>query len=306
MLLLLIVLWIKPFWGDYTPFTIADSAYMPLWKVFSPLNKLVWLSTLASFVSAIIIALSITRFNSKYALLSRQSALPGIVFILLTSGFSLNRGFHPGWITAIALIISFENLFKAYNYRKTMKECFIATFWMSVAGIFMYKALYLLPLLIILMISTHAISFKSLLASIIGLIVPWLFVLGYELLFGNLTNFVNYLTPTADKFFNAYEHSMLSYLYIGGMVFLFLIGMFSAYGIKKIYTRKQYQAFIISSLYISAIMVLSYTSIELTPVVSISFALIISYLLDTLKSWIWQNVFFAALLILVIIGQIYL
>jgi hypothetical protein len=309
MLLLLIGLWIKPFWGDYTPFTIVDGAYMPLWKVFSPLNKLVWLSTLASFVSAIIIALSITRFNSKYALLSRQSTLPGIIFVLLVSGISVNQGFHPGWITAILLIISVEYLFIAYNYRTTMKECFIAAFWISVASLFMFKVLFLIPLLLILMISMHAISFKSFLASIIGLIVPWLFVLGYELLFGSIINVVNYLTPTSEKIIGSYTHSVYSYVYIGGVFFLFLISMFSvinAYGTKKIYTRKQYQAFILLSLYISAIMAISSAYIELIPLIAIPFAIILSHLLDGIKSWIWQNVLFAVLLTLVVIGQIFL
>ena len=182
MLLLLLLFWIKPFSsGDSIDIGSLENP-MPLWGLFTFITNVPWLGSVFSLISAIVLSLSINRLNSKYSLLSKQSALPGIIFILLLGGLSVAQRFNPLWIVTLFFMLALEFLFGAHNYRKVMKECFLAAFWISVASMFSYKAALLFPLLILLMIPLRLLTFKSVLATLIGFALPWLFWLGMELI----------------------------------------------------------------------------------------------------------------------------
>ncbi len=308
MLLLLILIWIKPFYIQNVSRIEAVSS-MPLWRPFSFINNSLWLSPLFSLLAAIIITLNITRFISKYTLLGKPTALPGFIFILIISGFSQVQYFSPTWISAIFFTISLEFLFLGYNRRKTMQENFLAFFWLSVSSLFFYKMILLIPLFFIIMVILNTFSFRSFLACIVGIIVPWLFILGYELLYGSPEQFVTFLQMKTDKITSTYTHNIHSAIFLSIISLFYLIGLFSVinhYGTKKIFTRKQYQVFIISSLYLILLMIFTGTGTALMPIMCIPVTFIISHLIDQLKSRLWQNVIFITLIISSILGLLFL
>ncbi len=308
MLLTLIAFWIKPFYVQNVP--LVEKVYsMPLWRPFTFINQNIWLSPLFSLLSAIIITLNITRFISKYTLLGKPTALPGYIFIFTISGFSQVQYFSPSWLSAIFFTLSLEYLFSGYNKRKTMKECFIAFFWLSTSSLFYYKMILLIPLLFIMMALLNTISFKSILSSIIGFIVPWLFILGYELLFGSLDQFVTFLQMKTEKISNVYAHNIHSTIFLSIIALVYIIGLFSVinhYGTKKIFTRKQYQVFIISSIYLIALMIFSGIGTTLMPLICIPVTFIIAHLIDQTRSNLWKNGILLALILSLVLGQVFL
>lgn len=308
MLLLIILLGIRPIIEGSIGISFDENS-MPLWNIFSFAKNNPWLGHILSLISTIIIALNITRFNSKYALLSKQSALPGVIFVLIVSGMPAAQRFNPIWITSIMLIISLEYLFIANHLRKTMKECFLAAFWISVSSLFFFKALLLIPLLFIIMLVLRAISFKSFLATIIGIILPWLFTLGYYMTIGNMSDYFKYLNFSYAKITQHFDHSTFSIIYLVTIVFLFIIALFSIfseYGKKKIFTRKQYQVFIFVGIYITFLMAATGTNIEFIPLLAFPYAIIISHLIDHIRSWVWQNIILIWLFVVAILGQVFL
>ncbi len=306
MLLSLILLWINPVVvGDVPDMKLP---LMPLWKLFSLAQSSLWISISLSFVSAVIITLNITRFNSNYALLSKQSALPGFIFIILVSSLTYVQHFSPIWISTIFFIISMDYLFHAYGKRKTMNDCFMATLWLSFATMFSYKIILIIPLIFFIMSILRVLSFKAVLASLIGLILPWLFVYGYTLFFDETSTFYSYFEFSPERIFNLYSHNMASILFFGILILIFiaaLLSVFNEYGKKKIFTRKQYQVFVFSGIYLTALMILTGTSMDLLPIVAVPTSIIIAHLLDHIRSWIWQNVIVISLFITIILGQLF-
>lgn len=308
MLLTLIALWIKSL--IISPTIIAEASLeMPLWKLFSFTLNSNWVSLLFSFISVVVITLAITRFISKYSLLSKPSALPGFLFIAIIGSFPIVQRFHPMWLVAILFMVSLDYLFSAYNARKTMKECFVAMFLMSAASLFAYKAIVLIPLLFISMTTLRVMSFKSLLASLIGFVLPWLLLLGFELAFGELVNLSSYVHPTIDRFFHYYNHTPVSIGIIILMVLIAVFSFFSAlseYGKKKIFTRKQYEVFLYATIYIMVIMTITGTSIEFLPIMAVSFSILMAHFIDNITSWLWQNIVLISLVIGMLLGQLFL
>lgn len=308
MLLILIILWIIPM--VISPVIISERvSMMPLWKVFSFTGNYTWLSLLLGFVSAIIITLSLTRFNGKYGLLSKQSVLPGFIYIILIGIFPNYQSFNPIWLVAILFIISIEYLFSAYNIRKTMKDCFIASFTLSLASLFSYQTLLLIPVLFVAMMLLRLLTFKSFLASVIGVLLPWVYLLGYELALGDTANILVYLQPSAEKILKGYTHSTVSIVLIVELVLLFVLSLFSilnTYGKKKIFTRKQYQVFVFTSIYLVILMALTGSNMELIPLLAIPFAIIIAHFIDNISSWLWQNITLICLVVSLVIGKLFL
>ncbi len=309
MLLILLVLWVIPaLKSNVEPITVNYK--MPLWDVLLPVVKLKWVSLLFSFLCALFAVLGITRFNTRYSLLQSQSALPGFIFVLLTGSISSVQFINPVWIATIFVIISFGYLYEAYNHRKTMVECFLASLWIAVGSLFSYKIVLLYPLLLLFVMPLlRVLTFRSFLASIIGFILPWLFILGYELALGSIDEFLSYLQPTQEKLLCTYSFTQTSLIYFGILLLLLLSSVFKALNElskRKIFTRKQYNTIIISSVYIVFLIVLTGGCKEFLPVLSVFVSLLLAHLIDRISSWVWQNIFFFSIVAITVFGQLFL
>ncbi len=309
MLLVLIVLWVIPaFKTNVDP--VAVNYKMPLWDILSPVVKIKWVSLLFSFLCALFSVLGITRFNTRYSLLQSQSALPGLIFVLLAGSISSIQVLNPSWIATMFVIICFGYLYEAYNHRKTMVECFLASFWLAVGSLFSYKVLLLYPLLLFFVMPLlRVLSFRSFLASLIGFILPWLFILGYQLALGNVDEFLLYIQPTKDKLLCTYSFTVSSLIYFGVLLVLLLSSIVKALneiGKRKIITRKQYISIIISAVYIVTLVVSTGGCRELLPVLSVFLSLLLAHLIDKVGSWVWQNILFFSIVALTVFGQLFL
>jgi len=308
MLLVLIALWVIPALKiNVDPINVNYK--MPLWNILLPMVKLNWVSLLFSFVCALFAVLGITRFNTRYSFLQSQSALPGLIFVLLSGSISSVQFFNPIWISTIFVIISFGFLYEAYNLRKTMVECFLAALWIAVGSLFSYKLILFYPLILIAMTILRILSFRSLLAALLGFVLPWLFVFGYELVLGSIDNFIEYIQPTQDKLLCNYIYTPFSFIYYGLLFLLLLIAIIKTVnelGKRKIFTRKQYNSVIISAVYIVVLIVVTGGCREFLPMLSVFISILVAYLIDSIGSWLWRNIFFISVVALTIIGQLFM
>lgn len=307
MLLLIFLFWIKPISLGYAVNVDSFENAMPLWELFSFLTNVPWLGYVFSILAAIIIGLSINRLNSKFSLISKQSALPGVVFVLLVGGMPLAMHFNPFWIATLFFILGFEFLFSAHESRKVMKECFLTAFWIAVASLFSYHLILLYPLFILLMIPLRLLNLKSFLASLIGFVLPWFFLLGAELIWGNLPDYFQDLSFSWDKVAKGFHISTLSGIYLASVAFLFFIGLLSvmrAYGTKKIFTRKLYLVFVYAALYLVGFMLINGLNVEVIVLLSLPFSIIIAHLIDSIRSVLWQNIVMVCLVLVSLFGHI--
>ncbi len=308
--LFLIAFWVKSLQHVYIPELYGDVTPMPLWGV--ALSVIKGNRFIASFIVmslALMGAMGVNRFTNRYKLIPRQTLLPGVIYILLVSGFTAVQYIQPVWFFVPLLLLAIEKLFNAHGMHKPMVRCFDAGFWFSVGTLFFAKGMILYVFLLMTMFILRVSSLRTILASLFGIILPYLFAFVYYLVVDEVGVFldilrVNFVSPVAF-----FSRSVYSELYIGiiiVLVILSLVNVARQMPTFKILTRKHYRIFnwlVILSLLIS---MTPFYSIEMIPVISIGSSIVIAYFLDTTQRVYLKELYFALLIVVTILAQIYM
>lgn len=308
--LFLIGLWAKALLSVQMPGFPFDQTPMPLWGLVLKVlkgNQLIAASV--SLLMALIMMLGVNRIVNRYSLSQGQTALPGMVYLFLVSGYQLVQNLHPVWFFSPLFLLSIERLFTAHGQRKPMAWCFDAAFWLSVGTLFYAKGIFFLPFLWMTMFILRLFSLRSIVASFIGVLLPYLFALGYYFFIDKQTWFFelifeNFVSPVAF-----FDHSLISQIYNGVIIFLIFISILSVVRllpIIKIISRKHYRIFIWLIVLSMLAAITPYFSVEIIPVFAIGSAMVISRFLNAIRRPFWQETFFALLLIMTIIAQIFI
>lgn len=307
MPLLLIGFWLNTLLFDQSPSFPYDNNPMPLWDlVINSLKGHHLLASLISMFIALIMMLSINRITNRYALFNGQTNIPGFVYMLLVSGYLMAQKLHPVWMFTPLLILATERLFAASGQRKPMTWCFEASFWLSLGTLFYAKGIYFIVLLWMVMFILRLMNMRSLLASIIGLTLPYLFAFGYYFWFDQSATFLetvfeNFVSPIAF-----YKHTIYSQVYNGILIFLVFISILSVVRTLpaiKIITRKHYRIFIWLIVLCVVAAITPYYSLEVMPIWAIGASIVVGRFLALIRRRILQEVLFYILIACTIAAQ---
>lgn len=116
----------------------------------------------------------------------RFSALPALLYLLLMSSTPGMTGPHPVLIANIFLLLGLNKIFKVYHESQAIMEVLNVGLLLAVAGLFYYPALPLLLLLIFALFLYFPVSLRTLLAALMGYIVPFFFLGVYYYMFDML------------------------------------------------------------------------------------------------------------------------
>ena len=85
--------------------------------------------------------------------------------------------FTEGTIAFVLFVFSFGQFLSIYNHDQKVTSAFNIFLLLSIASLFVTEYIYLMPLFLLGMIILRSFSFKMFLASVIGLLVPYLITL---------------------------------------------------------------------------------------------------------------------------------
>ncbi len=309
MLLFLIGLWINPFFTSVNHDALYNVYPMPLWRGISGLQKNVYIASALGFIIVLINALLIIRLSTRYSMYSRPTALPGIVYIILASMFGGAQHLSPIGIGALAFLLSLNYIFETHSISRPAKQCFQAGFLLSISSLFYFKMIALFPLILLALYIVHVLNFKTFFASVIGMVLPWLYMWGYYLwINGSSAQLFADLQIVSERVFYHFEFTVVHWVVIGILLVMFLASLLSVVkGIstKKIFIRMIYRVVIFSALYCIGLAILTGVSYEFMLILSVPFSMILAHYFDELRSSLWQNIMFAALVVLTVFSQIY-
>ncbi len=308
--LFLIAFWVKSLQHVYIPEMYGGVSPMPLWGVALSVIK-----GSRFFASFIVMALSlmgamgVNRFTNRYKLIPSQTLLPGVIYILLVSGFTAVQYIQPVWFFVPLLLLSLEKLFNAHGMHKPMARCFDAGFWFSVGTLFFAKGMILLVFLFMTMFILRVFTLRSVLASLFGIALPYIFTFVYYLVIDKAGMFldilrVNFVSPVAFFSRSAYSELYLGIIII--IVILSLINVARQMPTFKILTRKHYRIFnwlVVISLLAA---MTPFYSIEMIPVISLGSSIVLAYYFDTIQRNFLKEILFSLLILITILAQIYI
>ena len=163
------------------------------------------------------------------------------VFLLLGTPFISHV---DGWIISFLLLFYLSALFSAYQKDRPFSQSFNANFLLGTISIFYSEILLLFPLIIVVFLTFRNMSFRSVIISLMGLMMPLLFYWGYTFLFGVSFSFCfptySFVYPSIPTMNNlTYAEILWHVLLAFILLFSFLELLFWLYK-KSIRSRKSF------------------------------------------------------------------
>lgn len=244
----MIGIWMNAFLDVSHPAIVLNQDTMPLLTmVLSVLQQNVLVSTGVSIFLALIMALGVNRILNKYALVNIQTPMPGFIYLLFVSGFISIQKLSGIWFFTPLLLLAIERLFNGADQRKPMSWCFEAAFLLSIGSLFYAKGFYFILLLWISMFILRIFTLRSIVASLIGLLLPYFFAFAGYFLLDQGSVFMNLIRTNFTSAIPFYNHTLFSQIYIIAMSVLILVSIVSVANLMsviKIISRKYYRILI--------------------------------------------------------------
>ncbi|MGM0375969.1 MAG: hypothetical protein ACQEQ0_04285 [Bacteroidota bacterium] len=306
-----LLLWIRVFLFDGLQPISFEGATMPLWDVLiRPVfgqNNILGASF--SFLMVLLIAFTVNRMVGRYGLLGKQSVLPALIYGLLVSGFLTVQRLHVVWIFTFFLVLGIERIMGAAGSSRKEGRCFDAGLLMGVGSLIYAKGVFFFPVLIVAMGVLRLLTLRTFIASLLGVLLPFILSTGYFFLQGKADEFL--LTVVFNQISNTgqFSHNLASQIYLPLMVVLTLMGMINLFRympVQKIATRKHLKMIVWLVLLTAAASLTPFFSVEISPLVAIGPAVVLSFWLDKMSSRFWRELFLWFLIGVTVAAQFFL
>ncbi|MFW6389015.1 MAG: hypothetical protein ACOCZI_00115 [Marinilabiliaceae bacterium] len=308
---IIFLLWIRVFFFDGLQPISFDGVSMPLWDVLvRPVfgqNNILGASL--SFLMVLLIALTINRVVGRYGLLGKQSVLPALMYGLLVSGFLPVQRLHVVWIFTFFLLLGIERIMGAAASSRKEGRCFDAGLLTGVGALIYAKGVFFFPVLIVVMGVLRLLTLRTFIASLLGVLLPFILSTGYFFLKGGADEFL--LTVVLNQLSNTgqFSHTLGSQVYLPLMVVLTLMGLINLFRympVQKIVTRKHLKVIVWIILLTAAATLTPFFSVEITPLVAIGPAVVFAFWLDKMTRRFWRELFLWFLVGVTIAAQFFL
>ncbi len=308
MPILMFLLWGKALvLGSYFAFPFEEQQ-MPFYYIISNfIGENTYLQVILGFILIAIQVVLLIRLNVKYILIENRSFLPAFIFILLTGCFFQMQRQHPALWANIFILFAIDRLFLTYRRENTFSEVFDVSFLLSIGSLFYFNTIWFVIVFWIAFMIVKPFKIAEWFISIMGLIIPYIFVSSYYYLFDKLPVFSELIKNNIISFHNKTLY-FNTYYYVFFMFLLFMILLSFFYfiqgiNIKKVAIRRYYTVLILficscTTLFIA----IRSTAQELFIFAGLPISFMLSFFLISLKrKWLKEAyiVIFIALIILV-------
>lgn len=172
-----IAIWV---FGFTAPSVLPVKYTMPLYEliagVFAPVP---WLSTLMALLLVIGEAFLLNYIVTENEVLTKQSYLPALIYIVFMSNNNDLLMLHPVLFANLFLLFAVNKLLSSYRKDIAFSQVFDAGFLASIATLFYFPSVVLLPLLGVGLILLRPFIWREWVISILGVILPYLFVITF-------------------------------------------------------------------------------------------------------------------------------
>jgi hypothetical protein len=271
------------------------------------LNGNLILKTILASGIVFIAGLFLFRINREFLFLNSWSALPVILFIIMTIGLPEYGRFHSVWFSFLFFLPGVARLLMSFDLRKPYRNVFEAGFFLSLGSLFYFNLLFLLPAFIIggrMMVRDP--HWREPFLVFLGAFVPWLLVFSTYFLIDKTQVLIQWMH-------NSFLHSsgesilknipLLSYLCL--LVFLTFLGSIAIirqYGEKKVRFRKFFMFFFL--LFVSAVIsfvLIPGSSSEILIFAAMPVSFLLSNYFDSMKKLLFGEIVLGLIIVFVVL-----
>jgi hypothetical protein len=179
------------------PLTVND-AILPFWgRVCSLLSNRLMVYFLGSLL-VVLIAFVLHRINDVEMLISERTRLVFMFSVLLVSTNAGLLPFSEVTVVILCFVFMIHELFGTYQLPEATGKLFNVGVLIGIAGLFMPQALWFILLVWIGMYQFYSLNFRSFMASLIGVLIIYWFVLAWCVWSHDFSLFTSLYTSLTD------------------------------------------------------------------------------------------------------------
>lgn len=174
--LLALALWVSSL---FTPAVDMHNS-MTLYNIL--INPITNFHTLAILMGVLIVVMEAFFLNyiiNEHEMLSRPSFLPALMYIIFMSCDTQLLSLYPVLFANFFILLAIHRIMSSYRKDTAFSNAFDAGLLFSIASLFYFPSIVLAPLLIIGFLLFRPFNWREWIISIIGIVVPYTFVLTY-------------------------------------------------------------------------------------------------------------------------------
>lgn len=267
-----------------------------------------WWGQLVCFVATTYLLVELSNSN---ALLRVRSRMVSATFLALSCASCLLLGSLPGGIVQLCTVAATIILFRTYQDKQAPGWNFYAFLCIGLSSLVFVQTLYFVPLVWLLMAShLQSLSWRSWMASLIGLLTPYWFAMLYFLYVQNFTPVAAHFSQLTQLPF-PYDYASLAIGQWALYVLVLVLAMTSAVHFwyrsfeDKIRIRQLFGYFIAMSFFVLLILALQPQHFDMLMRMLLVFASPLIAHFFTMTSSKSTNIFFIVTLVLVSLLTVY-
>ena len=296
---------LNPFIYDYTACENTNVLFAPVVKL---LGTNAFLHSLVSLVLVIALGFLMQAINARYAFIRIRSKLPGVLFVIVLSGFLELHTLHPVYFGALFVLFAISRAFSMFEKARPYSAVFDVGFLLGVASLFCFNLVILFPafLLSVFLLSRET-KWRELLIIILGFLLPFVFAVSYAFVTDKLPQTLTAFSQSLTVVVNHLKDNLVLQAYLAVLIFYTLIAsldILKQYDKKKISSRKYFTVFfwlfvfsLIGFVFVPAI------SQEMLVISAIPVTFLISNFFVFMKRKVWGELLFGVFVLVVIALQ---
>ncbi len=274
------VIWLSSYFGNrFGSLPTENSLFVNFLQDFLIPNTL--LSNIGSVAFALFNAFLVAQINNRYTIIKTRTFLPIFIFLLLLSSWNETHIINGSHICLTLFILSLFYILNTYRDRKSSEMAFMSSFLIGVASLIINPLIFLIPVFWFGLIILQSFSLRTFLATLFGLITPWiLYFTGLYFLHQEI-EFTQILTANFNLNIGDLSLSLPRIIYTGCVALILIIslfGMFSITNSDAIRTRNNLNFFILLIVSISILSVIFRNQLVLfLPLLAFLYSMLVSY-----------------------------
>ena len=148
-----------------------------------------FLNSLLSFVSYALCGYLLIEFNNAYSVIRVRTSLHVSLYILLVAAFPFLHTLSNGCIPGILLMLSIYFLFRGYQRHEPVGCIYHSMLFIGLGSLLFPQLLFFVPVLLLGAYNFKALTLRTFFAGLIGVSVPYWFLLGHAFFYGEMSLF---------------------------------------------------------------------------------------------------------------------
>ncbi|MBN2215147.1 MAG: hypothetical protein JW723_12970 [Bacteroidales bacterium] len=146
------------------------------------------ISKILALLLYFIISILIARLNARYFFIPVRTQLPAVIYMFIVSSVTGLQSFNPVVISSLILVVAISNIFGSYKYKGLAYHYFDSALLVSLSSLIYINSFFFISFVWTGLILLRTFNWREWIISIIGLILPYLFLITYFFATGKSIN----------------------------------------------------------------------------------------------------------------------